>query len=106
MIQQYIKYFFLLSLVLLSGCCGLSDNDYYYSSFDEPIYIDAETDQEGISMEYDWLAVNACLDGGIYDVEQSLDNYNEAYYDILYVTCNNGDEEIYYFYIDDWFGVM
>lgn len=76
------------------------------SSFENPVVIEAETDTEGVSQEYEYLGTYACLNNdGIYELEmQELQEYNGHYFDVMYVLCNNGAQEVFYFQIDSFFG--
>ncbi len=76
------------------------------SSFETAIVIEADNTNEGIAKEYEWLAVNACLDkGGVREREmQEFREYKGHKYDLMYMLCNNGEKEVYYFQIDSFFG--
>jgi len=75
-------------------------------SFETAIVIEADTDEKGVAMEYDWLTENACPDqGGPKErTLQELEQKDGKWYDVLYVDCYNGEEIIYYFNIDSFFG--
>lgn len=76
------------------------------SSFETAIIIEADNTDEGIAKEYEWLAANACLNrGGVMEQEmQEFREYKGHKYDLIYMLCNNGEKEIYYFQIDSFFG--
>ncbi len=75
-------------------------------SFETAIVIQADNEENGIQMEYDWLTENACPEqGGPKErTTQQLEQKNGKWYDVLYVECHNGEEIIYYFNIDSFFG--
>ena len=75
-------------------------------SFETAIVIEADNSDEGIKAEYDWLWANACLDNqGVREREmQELQERGGHKYDVMYMRCNNGEEEIYYFQIDSFYG--
>ncbi len=76
------------------------------SSFETAIVIEADNTEQGIVKEYEWLASNACLDkDGVRDREmQEFREYKGHKYDLMYMLCNNGEKEVYYFQIDSFFG--
>ena len=75
-------------------------------SFETAVIIQADNEDQGVPMEYDWLTDNACLDqGGPKErTLQDLEEFNDSLFDVLYVECNNGEEIKYYFNIDSFFG--
>ena len=89
--------------IAMSGCLSQQE---YGKSFENPIVIDAQYEEDGIAKEYDWLRENGCPNqGGVSEVEsQAFEEKNGHFFDILEVTCNNGEKESYYFNIDNFFG--
>ena len=96
----------LIAVTVLSGCFLFPETPKEGSSFETAVVIQADHEEEGIAMEYDYLYDNACLenDGGKEVEMQELQEHEGSLYDILHVVCNNGEKETYYFNIDSFFG--
>lgn len=76
------------------------------TSFEDAIIIIADTEDEGIDKESEWLYYNACSDSG-YPLEvimQELSFHNDHTYDVISVSCSDGPDETYYFQIDSFYG--
>lgn len=75
------------------------------TDFENAVVIEADNEDEGVAMEYDWIDDNACLSaGGALEVGmQTLEEHEGSMYDILDVACFDGSEETYYFNIDSFF---
>lgn len=93
----------LLLTVSISGCITPEEPG---KSFENPIVIQADNEEEGVGKEYDWLKENGCKSNeGILDLEmQTLEEKDGHWFDLLSVICNNGEKETYYFQIDSFFG--
>ena len=76
-------------------------------SFATAIVIEEDNEEDGIAAEYDWLDLYACEENdGLASYDMQELQYNEDYtYDVLTVSCLNGETEIYYFQIDSFFGI-
>lgn len=76
------------------------------TSFETAIVIEADSSEDGISMEYEWLYANGCEGrGGAVDVEmQELQENDDHWFDLLHAVCGNGETVVYYFQIDSFFG--
>ncbi len=86
-----------------SDCQADSGNG---TSFASAIVIQADNEEEGIAMEYDWIYYNGCEGkGGAVDVEmQEFQEQDGQLFDLLYTVCDNGETIVYYFNIDSFFG--
>ena len=75
-------------------------------SFAAAIVIQADNEEDGVAMEYDWLYNNGCEGkGGVVEVEkQELEENDGQLFDLVYTVCANGETVIYYFNIDSFFG--
>ena len=84
-----------------SDCQAASGNG---ESFASAIEIQADNEEDGIPMEYDWLYNNGCKGrGGAVEVEmQELQEQNGHLFDLLHTVCANDETVIYYFNIDSF----
>ena len=101
-----MKKIILLVLVALfvSGCGAPQEKGL---SMQDAIVIEADNEDMGVGMEYDWLQINGCPNNsGVINVEMQELDYDAAggIYDVLYVICNDKTEKKYYFNIDSFFG--
>jgi len=101
-----MKKYIILTLMLTIATAGCITQEKQGTGFQNPIVIEASHEEEGIAKEYDWLTKNACTNNeGIADLEsQELQENNGHWFDIMTMTCNNGQKETYYFQIDSFFG--
>lgn len=95
----------IFALVFLTGCCSCLDDGGNSgasgTSFEDAVVITgADSLSEEIDFEDQWLAENACQGKGGVDwdlLDFDVQEYDEDLFDVLYVTCLNGDKETYYF---------
>ena len=104
------KKIFLIGLlvfaVVLSGCIEPEPTGPDGESFAAAIVIQADNEDDGVAMEYNWLYDNGCEGkGGVVEMEmQELQEQDEQLFDLLHTSCANGETVIYYFNIDSFFG--
>lgn len=77
-------------------------------SFDTAVIVKKSNHIDGVDWQYEWLSKNTCDDNGGYQgfSEQELVSSNSHYYDLMTVICNDGQEIVYYFMIDNYFGKL
>ncbi|MFH1391451.1 MAG: hypothetical protein ABIH20_04030 [Candidatus Diapherotrites archaeon] len=96
--------FVILVLVAFSGCTEPVEKG---TTIENAIVIQADNEEVGVGMEYDYLTDKACPEsGGPKEVlEQTIDyDAQDKMYDVLKVECQNGEIIDYYFNIDSFFG--
>jgi len=96
--------FVLLVLVAFSGCAEPVEKG---TTIENAIVIQADNEEEGVAMEYDYLTDNGCPEnGGPKQVLEQIIDYDEQerMYDVLTVECQDGEIIDYYFNIDSFFG--
>ena len=92
-----------LVTLFLTGCTEPQEKGL---SMQDAIIIEADNEDTGVGMEYDWLQNNGCPNnGGVLNIEMQDLDYDEAggIYDVLYVICEDTTEKKYYFNIDSFF---